>query len=281
VNVGNAGFSAEEADHINLAFNASGQPYVAYQDYGNYYGATVMMFDGTNWVNVGNVNFTAGGVSPPSLAFSPTDGEPYVGFDQNHGVTVMKFDGTSWVYVGNPDFSVWSDYFYVSLAFNSSGQPFVVYEDLQWLKPIVMKFDGINWVYVGPADGFSEGGSYYSSIAISPTDDQPYVVYADGGDSLKATIMKYDSISAGVNNIKESILFTYPNPTSKSLILDVTILPANLKYIEIEDLKGIRMFEIQTGESKIVLDVENYPAGIYIVKVKTEGSMWVGKFCKD
>ncbi len=43
----------------SLAFSPSGQPYVAYQDYLNSYKATVMTFDGTNWVNVGNAGFSA------------------------------------------------------------------------------------------------------------------------------------------------------------------------------------------------------------------------------
>ena len=60
VNVGNAGFSAGEAGWSSLAFSSSGQPYVAYTDYGNSDKATVMTFDGTNWVNVGNAGFLGG-----------------------------------------------------------------------------------------------------------------------------------------------------------------------------------------------------------------------------
>ncbi|HZL27849.1 MAG TPA: IPT/TIG domain-containing protein [Acidobacteriaceae bacterium] len=42
VTVGSAGFSAGEADHTSLAFSPNGTPYVAYEDYGNSYKATVM-----------------------------------------------------------------------------------------------------------------------------------------------------------------------------------------------------------------------------------------------
>jgi hypothetical protein len=34
--VGTPGFSAGQADFISLAINAAGEPYVAYDDYGNW-----------------------------------------------------------------------------------------------------------------------------------------------------------------------------------------------------------------------------------------------------
>ena len=284
VNVGNAGFSAGEADHINLAFSSSGQPYVAYRDYGNNYGATVMMFDGTNWVNVGNADFTAGGAAP-SLAFSPTDGEPYVGFYQDYGVSVMKFDGTSWVYVGNPGFSVWSEYIYVSLAFNSSGQPFVVYEDIQWLKAIVMKFDGINWVYVGPSDGFSNGGSYFTSIALSPSDDNPYVVFADGGDSLKATVMKYDSVFAGIKTPQHSQISLYPNPASDKITIETSANPtipiAIGSQLSIMNVNGQQLITHQITMHKTQIDISNLPSGVYFVRLTGDRTVEVGKITKQ
>ncbi len=38
------------------------------------------MFNGTNWVNVGNAGFSAGEDDFISLAFNPADGLPYVAF---------------------------------------------------------------------------------------------------------------------------------------------------------------------------------------------------------
>ena len=53
-NVGNAGFSAGDAEYTSIAFNpVDGYPYVAFQDWTNSEKETVMRFDGTNWVYVG------------------------------------------------------------------------------------------------------------------------------------------------------------------------------------------------------------------------------------
>jgi hypothetical protein len=51
-NVGNPGFSVDSADYTSLAFDMSGQPYVAYQDIANERKVTVMKFDGANWLLV-------------------------------------------------------------------------------------------------------------------------------------------------------------------------------------------------------------------------------------
>jgi hypothetical protein len=46
-------------------------------------------------VNVGNVGFSAGQIGSPSLAFNPTNGQPYVAFQDwanSQKTTVMKYD---------------------------------------------------------------------------------------------------------------------------------------------------------------------------------------------
>jgi hypothetical protein len=54
-----------------------------------------------------------------------------------------------------------------------------------------MKFDGTNWVYVGNA-GFSIKEARYISLAFSPADGQPYILYTDYNYANRATLMKFD-----------------------------------------------------------------------------------------
>jgi hypothetical protein len=200
MNVGNAGFSTEEAMHISLAFSPSdGQPYVAYEE-ANSMKATVMKFNGTNWVYVGTAGFSGWGIYYTSLAFS-LSGEPYVAYTDNLlKATVMKFDGTNWVLVGNASFSAGRPDF-MGLAFSpSDNKPYVGYSDAgNSNKATVMKFDGTSWVNVGIA-GFSAGYTEYTSIAFSLI-GQPYIAYEDWGNSQKATVMKFDGTNwANVGN---------------------------------------------------------------------------------
>jgi hypothetical protein len=145
--VGNAGFSSGSAGDPRLAFSPSGQPYVAYIDPGYGDAMTVMKFDGTNWVNVGNEGFSGYLDGYPSLAFGPSDGLPYVAYQDggySMNVTVMKFDGTNWVNVGNAGFSS-NGAEYISIAFSpSDGQPYVAYSDVvNSYKATVMKYDSV------------------------------------------------------------------------------------------------------------------------------------------
>ncbi len=199
--IGNRGFSEGAVQYTSLAFSPSGEPFIAYKDFlipgdtGESGYASVMKFDGTHWVYVGNESFSAKEAEWTSLAFSPS-GQPYVAYTDGWyfgEATVMKFDGTNWVNVGNACFTT-GGVQYTTLAFSPDGVPYVAYSDLgNWIKATVMKFDGTSWVYVGTA-GFSAGKAYQESLAFSPS-GQPYVAYMDDGNSLKATVMKFDGTS--------------------------------------------------------------------------------------
>jgi hypothetical protein len=194
--VGLAGFSADIVDYTKLCFNQSGEPYVAYEDYGNLDKATVMKFNGANWATVGNAGFSTGKAEYISFAFDPS-GQPYIAYtDWGNSIkaTVMTFDGTFWVNIGIAGFSA-GRVDYVSLAINPlDGQPCVAFRDwANGMKSTVMKFDGTNWVNVGIA-GFSAGTVDYTSLAINPLDGQPYVAYNDHQFTPwgRATVMKFD-----------------------------------------------------------------------------------------
>jgi hypothetical protein len=85
------------------------------------------------------------------------------------------------------------------MAMGPGNTPYVLYQDsLNGSKVTVMKYDGSAWVPVGSA-GFSTGIARpgWRSLAIDAA-GAPYVVYADGSNSNKATVMKFNG-SAWVN----------------------------------------------------------------------------------
>ena len=95
----------------------------------------------------------------------------------------------AWQTVGTAGFSA-SVVYYASLAIDSTGTPYVAYQDGGTSgKATVMKYTGGSWQTVGTAR-FSAGAAYCTSLAIDSA-GTPYVAYQDGGNSGKATVMKY------------------------------------------------------------------------------------------
>jgi hypothetical protein len=287
VNVGNAGFSSTGIDCISLAFSPSGQPYVAYPDEGTLpmHEATVMKFDGTNWVYVGPDGFSAGATNYTSLAFSPIDTLPYVAYqeygNETYKATVMKYDGTNWVYLGNEGFSA-GEADLTSLAFSpTDGEPYVAYIDgANSNKSTVMKYDGTNWVNVGSA-GFSDGIIGWSlSFAFNPSDYHPYVAYKDEGDSSKATVMKYDSVYVGLKEQQKSQFLLYPNPASDKITIETTATPTQ-SQLSILNLNGEEVLTRSLIKPKTQIDISNLSSGVYFMRLTSDKTVEVGKFVKD
>jgi hypothetical protein len=280
VYVGTPDFSARECNYIRIAFSPSGIPYVVYQDITDSLIVSVLKYDGTNWMNVGSEGFTSGESDEVGFGISPLDGQPYVAIDDAlnfHQIKVMKFDGSNWVTVGNIGSTQgWATR--MCVTFSPSGQLYVSYWDSSYPGLCVKTFDGSNWTTVGNT-GFSAGYPDYPSFRISLSGD-PYLAYMDEGDSSKATVMKYD-FPTGINEQKESRLSLYPNPVTTQLTININNLTGIDKFIDIYDLRENKLFETQSVTDKVNLNVENYPPGIYIVRLRTKGSNWVGKFCKN
>ena len=281
-----SGFSSSQADWLCLAFSPSGEPYVAFKDWWLpiIYNATVMKFDGTNWVYVGNEGFSTDDAEELSLAFSPS-GQPYVAYSDNANpyspkATVMRFDGTSWVSVGDTCFST-NGVGDISLAFSLSGQPYVACAE--WIthyiaKATVMKFDGTNWLYVGPPSGFSEGSAGYINLAFNQS-GEPYVAYMDYQNDHKATVMKFDSVAVGINQNSISGLTVYPNPAIDKIIVENSnTISGNLS---IENLTGQKLLTQQVIEAKTQIDISNLPNGVYFVKHTSNKNATVAKFIKQ
>jgi hypothetical protein len=187
--VGAVGLSEAGVTHISLALDSGNNPTIAYKDDSQGGGgkATVMKFDGTNWVLVGTQGFSDDAAPYISLALA-SDNTPYVAYEDdgnNSKATVLKFDGANWVIVGTKAFSDGSAQ-YISLALDATGKPYIAFRDGANSKRATV----MNLV---PGDldvTIFENQSVALTVPVTDIDgDTPLAFVLDGGaDSTKFSI---------------------------------------------------------------------------------------------
>ena len=202
--VGIAGFTPGGTSYTSIAIDKNNTPYVAFRDQGdtvsnswpNGFRASVMKFDGANWVYVGSPGFSGGtgpyGALYTSLAIDK-NGTLYVAYcdmSNNFNAAAMKFDGSNWVYVGSPGGFSTGGANNTSIVIDTNGTPYVGFEDNGYgSKATVKKFNGTDWAPVGTV-AFSPGAAEYPSLGID-RNNKLYLAFEDYGHQKRASVMTY------------------------------------------------------------------------------------------
>ena len=285
--LGNRGFSKGDANYISINIDGNGSPYVLFEepDSGQVYGgATVMKYNGTDWVVVGSRRFTAGYVMWPAMAIDRI-GNLYVvyknylsaGFDGKG--TVMKYDGNTWATVGGSTLPAGS-VSYTSIAIDNRGKPYVAFRDsLNGYKATVMGFDGNIWQTLG-IPGFSSDEARYTCIALDPN-GRPHVVYEDFGNAMHATVMKYtgplDTTHTGISEpITENTFTIRPNPSAGVFHVSFTQQVTN---VQVYDMQGRLIVPTcnEMDDNTLTIDLTGKARGIYFFRASTLTGMVNGK----
>ncbi len=227
--LGNAGFSSGESYYNALVLNSNDVPYVAYRDYANNLGLSVMRFSGSVWEIVGKVNAFDNAAVYISMAMGNNGNYPYISFaDHSYSdrLSVATFDvwANKWIYLGPGGFSDSSISTLSPLVMDSNNVPYIVYQDWTYGNRIsVKKYDAgqDRWNFVGDP-GFSPDRAGYVSIAIG-SGNIPYVAFQDSQVDM-VSVMKYD---AGQNKwiFVWQQWFTSKSPVYSSIKIDNNGVP--------------------------------------------------------
>ena len=213
--VGPEGFSATAGGVCNwqhLLVADDGTLYLAFNEEGpgglNMHG-NVMKFDGTNWVSVGQPDFTPGQAWNSSFTLGNGD-TLYYAFPQplNFKAAVMRYDGNSWdsigvnLTTGNMDHS--------SIQVDHNGAVYMSAIDNGYPNGamVVKKYDGNGaWTTVGPAATVSDNGAAFGVMKLDRFDTL-YVAYQDKSSSPgKVRVKKFD----GTNWVSVDSAFLFPD----------------------------------------------------------------------
>jgi hypothetical protein len=158
---------------------ATDQVYYFTRDFAQVNRGTVLTYNGSKWVAVGQPGFTPGGCTPTSLALDH-NGYPWVAFrDSSYNLFIMRFDGVSWAMVGSTPVTSNISSYEVSLAINSSNTPYVGYLGYA-SSPIIKTFDGTAWASLPALPATSTG---LGSLVISPINDSVFVSVGNSGSN--------------------------------------------------------------------------------------------------
>ncbi len=149
-------------DTIPFSFAVDGNetPYLFFNDPLNGDKATVKIFDGTSWSDLGGGTVSTTPSSIKEMAMG-SDNKPVILYYEGSVVKVKKFDGVSWISLPASDLDGLSS---AVLKLDHNNVPYVLYNGY------VKKFNGLGWDEVG-ITGFSGSGG---SMCID-SQNRPYV----------------------------------------------------------------------------------------------------------
>jgi hypothetical protein len=200
--VGTAGFSASGSGVCNwqrLLIDQYNTPYLSFNDEGfgtNNGQGTIMKFNGTAWVPVGQPGFTGSFSHHSDFAFGHGDTLYYSFADGTSSAmsraAVMRFDGTAWTSIGS--LLTTGECQYSSIAVKANGTVYVGMIDngVNNGTMVVKSYNGSAWTNVGAAPISTTSGAAYADMALDRFDTL-YVAYQDMSESPgKVRVKKFD-----------------------------------------------------------------------------------------
>jgi len=88
-------------------------------------------------------------------------------------------------------------------------------------------------------------------------------------------------LPSGIDNHQSPITMDlFPNPAQTFMTIKFPQAKNGLKSIEIFDMRGVKMFQGQTKDDNMTINVKDYPEGLYTIRIGTGTTNYTSRFCK-
>lgn len=264
--VGPAFSISNSVGYLDLAINSGGVPYVVYQDVSNNNFTTVKMFDGTNWVLVGNPIPTFGTLQ--KIDFKSDDTPCIAYYDgSTSGLAVKEFDGTSWVNFGNTPGANINPYnisfFDLTFRIDNINNPYIAYTENsadEIGRVVTLDTNTNDWIQLPATNAPTGTGVMFSSLALDSQDILHYTY-------LKSQVTKcvvYNATLSTDDIELENAITIYPNPTNSHFSIESNY---NINTITIYDIQGkiVQTFKNQIDN----YDISGLNSGVYFAKINS------------
>ncbi|MFT6971125.1 MAG: hypothetical protein ACJAXX_001693 [Roseivirga sp.] len=145
--------------------------------------------------------------------------------------------------------------------------------------------DGLQVTSISAPEGFSidknsftlaSGNSETITVTFTPSEGKSYTGQISISSSAGNETINIVGIGAIVTSIDDDIVDEnevnlYPNPSTEWVTIDLTSAPLMIPDVSIIDMNGVAIWsKTKVASRRLNVNVSNYPAGTYIVKVASE-----------
>ena len=109
-------------------------------------------------------------------------------------------------------------------------------------------------------------------------------VVVDGLETVEdgsMTLEKKASILTGIANVQSLSLATYPNPTSNTILFTIAGNSSKGTLKMLNQTGTIQLQKELDLNGPITIDIENFPAGVYLLQVTTANEIYTSKVIKN
>lgn len=268
VDVGNPRFTPVDAWHPRLAIAPDGTLYVGY---GNEeppysfaslkYKASVMKFNGTEWVAAGNMEFSAGEAMTTELAITP-NGDSAIMIYQSTNIYAKSLDigGSLPIKLLSINASLYGKTG-AAINWKASEDANSSYYNIQ------RSYDGRNFTTIGKV--LAKGSVindyvYYDNAAFTSTAKTVFYKLKMVDKDGSAVYSKIVSITNAINNISA---VSYPVPAIDYIIIKTNSAQYINSTANIYDNAGRLMKMVLLNSAEQRIDISTLPSGMYYVKL--------------
>ncbi|MBL7889226.1 MAG: T9SS type A sorting domain-containing protein [Bacteroidia bacterium] len=250
---------------------------------------SILKFDGSNWLPVGGglLNLGSGAYLHSMVVYK---NELYVAghflkADGNTGDNVMKWNGSQWIDAQ------------MNNGFNTVIYKMLVYHEQIWCFGYMDSAGGLSASNIAVLDSTkwcTYANDIFDNIIVSAAifNDTLYIaggfwsVNNDSSVSHFAKIQNPDNFSGcialGINEISSFNSFSiYPNPAQSIINIEFENSISESYTLNIVNVLGETVYSKQMNDPKLQISVDEFPSGIYVVRVQNEKGIWSKKFIRQ
>jgi hypothetical protein len=145
--------------------------------------------------------------------------------------------------------------------------------------------DGLQVTSISAPEGFSidknsftlaSGNSETITVTFTPSEGKSYtgqITISSSAGNETINIVGIGTIVTSIDDdiVDENEVNLYPNPSTEWVTIDLTSAPLMIPNVSIIDMNGLTIWsKTKVASRRLNVNVSNYPAGTYIVKVASE-----------